>query len=243
MNRDLISIRLMSCPVGFQFKLFFLPRGYISQVKRSLYLVDKSNYRMNQPPSDIGLNLTGPDATTSYGAFITSQVHFPSDVYLIKRTATDNSIPTLVVPTVLCKIDHCGQHVTVVKSCIRQHLIAAHSYSAYKRGTSVECHWENCRCNKAGCGSRGPAHSAHVDDITEHVWNTHLNFYEACQLCGDARWAQPFARARHEAKCRGPRPARCKSCLFEFASFAALEAHNLFGICVPIVPGNGPVHL
>jgi hypothetical protein len=152
----------------------------------------------------------------------------------MRPTAADNSTMNSIIPTVPCKIDNCGLHLSVVKSCIREHLVTAHGYNAYRRGTSVECHWENCRCAKAGCRNRGPTHSAHVEDIIEHVWNTHLNFYEVCHLCGDARWAQPFARARHEARCGGPRPARCTHCLFEFSSNVALESHILFGLCVPI---------
>jgi hypothetical protein len=141
--------------------------------------------------------------------------------------------PSSSVPTMRCKVDHCEQKVPMIKAQIRRHLCAAHGYQAYKRLASVDCRWEDCRC-KARCSDRTPGHCAHVDDITEHVWNTHLNFYEFCSLCGDARWAQPFARRRHEAKCTGPRPARCKNCLIEFPSIVALEVHRMWSECVSI---------
>jgi hypothetical protein len=140
-------------------------------------------------------------------------------------------IPSVNEPTVRCRIDDCMHNIPLVKSSIRQHLLAVHSYEAYRHGTSVHCRWEDCRCTKTRCSNRDLGHSVHAQDITEHVWHAHLNFHEICSKCGDARWVHPYARSRHESKCTGPKPARCKRCLIEFPSIVALEAHIMLYQC------------
>jgi hypothetical protein len=148
-------------------------------------------------------------------------------------TASAHSSPAM--PTVRCKVDNCNQDVELLKSTIRHHLTVTHDYKPYERGISVDCRWENCHCSKTRCNNRGVGHSVHVQDIAEHVWHAHLNFHEACSKCGDARWVHPYARSRHESKCTGPKPARCKRCRVEFSSVVALESHILFGQCFNIV--------
>jgi hypothetical protein len=151
----------------------------------------------------------------------------PSDATQVRNVQSSS------IPTIPCKIDRCMQEIPIRKALIRQHLLTAHGYQAYHHHVSVDCRWEDCRC-KSNCGDRAPGHCAHVEDITEHVWNIHLSFYEVCSHCGEARWTLPFARRRHEAKCQGPRPARCKNCLIEFPSVVALEVHRMWLECVPI---------
>jgi hypothetical protein len=143
-------------------------------------------------------------------------------------------VPATTVPTARCKVDGCEQNIPLSKPCIRQHLIFAHGYEAYQRGASADCRWEGCCCTKKTCIRRGLVHGVHVEDITEHVWHSHLNFHEVCSRCGEARWVHPYARSRHESKCTGPRPARCKACLIEFSSAVALECHIMWQQCVPV---------
>jgi hypothetical protein len=142
---------------------------------------------------------------------------------------THLALPTM--PTVRCKVDDCMQDIELLKSSIRQHLIGTHGYKAYERGIGVDCRWENCRCTKIRCGNHVLGHRVRVQDIAEHVWHTHLNFHESCSKCGNARWVHPFARSRHESKCTGPKPARCKRCCVEFWSVVALESHIMSGPC------------
>jgi hypothetical protein len=137
-------------------------------------------------------------------------------------------------PTVQCQIDNCAQNIPLLRSSIRQHLIFIHGYETHQHGAGADCRWEGCRCTKKTCRRRGLSHGVHVEDITGHVWNSHLNFHEVCPRCGHARWVHPYARSRHEAKCMGTKPARCKACLVEFPSILALECHFMMQQCVPV---------
>jgi hypothetical protein len=148
------------------------------------------------------------------------------------------NVPT--PPVVRCRIDSCEQHITVDKDVLRQHLTTTHRYPAPHRSRSVLCRWADCRCTRPStCHSVDlePGHGVHIEDITEHVWTSHLNFQNICGKCGDARWVHGFSLQRHTLGCAGRKPARCVGCRRIFRSTVALAGHVELGQCVGAVHG------
>jgi hypothetical protein len=148
------------------------------------------------------------------------------------------NVPT--PPVVRCMIDSCGQHITVDKDVLRQHLTTTHGYPAPQRSRSVLCRWADCRCTRPStCRSVDlePGHGVHIEDVTEHVWTSHLNFQNICGKCGDARWVHGFSLQRHTLGCVGRKPARCVGCRRIFRSTVALAGHVELGQCVGAVEG------
>jgi hypothetical protein len=148
------------------------------------------------------------------------------------------NVPT--PPVVRCRIDSCDQHITVDKDVLRQHLTATHGYPAPQRSRSVLCRWAECRCTRPSTcrsGDLEPGHGVHIEDVTEHIWTSHLNFQNICSKCGDARWVHGFSLQRHTLACAGRKPARCVGCCRIFRSTVALAGHVELGQCVGVVHG------
>jgi hypothetical protein len=165
-----------------------------------------------------------PDATTSASPLRDSE-------------SVPNSTPP---PSVRCMIDNCGQAVTVNKDILREHLSTIHEYPASHRSHSVACRWSGCICTRPRtCRSPnlGGNHGVHVEDVTEHIWTTHLNFQDVCGKCGDARWVPGFSLQRHMNGCGGRKPARCKGCCQIFKSTVAFTGHLELGLCEAALVG------
>jgi hypothetical protein len=92
-----------------------------------------------------------------------------------------------------------------------------------------DCLWVGCTCSAHGprCGTRLSGHTAHVNDLAEHIMHTHLGFRYACDRprCGRAEWSSPFALRRHQRKCYSTATVRCPGCLEEFESEIMLGSH------------------
>jgi hypothetical protein len=117
---------------------------------------------------------------------------------------------------------------------LRDHLFS-HGYTIVSG--KVECSCTGCLCPKQGldgtrCQDRAPNHSWHGTDIVKHVINSHMNFRDVCHQCGDAGFANTFSLNRHISRCAGRTPARCRWCLTEFSSAAALGGHVELGLCM-----------
>jgi hypothetical protein len=141
-------------------------------------------------------------------------------------------------PLVRCMIDNCDQDIVVDKAVLREHLTTTHNYPAPHRSRSVLCRWSGCICTRPStCRSPnlGADHGVHIEDITDHVWSTHLSFQDVCGKCGDARWARGYSFLRHTNGCAGRKPARCVGCCQLFTSTAALVGHVELGQCVGAV--------
>jgi hypothetical protein len=123
-----------------------------------------------------------------------------------------------------------------VKRGIIEHLSVFHEHLCPTLdGTVQECTWIACVCSAPGarCGSRSVGHSAHVNDIAEHIMHSHLDFRYTCELCGRADWSTPFSLRRHVGRCQGKVAVRCPGCLEGFDSEVALEGHVLRERCYP----------
>jgi hypothetical protein len=134
-------------------------------------------------------------------------------------------------------------------SGLRTHLELVHVVPKPHKGQQVTCQWNGCVCTAQGsrgarCVSKRGSHPAHVDNVAQHIWNTHLGFRFMCGNCGAARWSSAFARDRHRygkrdprtnvrvGACTGRNSARCQRCCREFASEAELEGHLSLGYCL-----------
>jgi hypothetical protein len=132
-------------------------------------------------------------------------------------------------------------------SGLRTHLELVHRIPKPRRQRQIDCAWEGCLCTAQGsrgsrCDSKPSEHPAHVDNLAQHIWNTHLGFRFICERCGAARWSSAFARDRHRdgkrnsngvrtGACTGRVPARCPDCCREFSSEGELEGHLSHGKC------------
>jgi hypothetical protein len=165
----------------------------------------------------------------------------PSTAASTSLLSNSGLVPDVLSPPVVrCMIDSCGQHITVDKDILRQHLTTTHGYPAPQRSRSVLCRWADCHCTRPStCRSVDlePGHGVHIEDITEHVWIAHLNFQDVCGKCGNARWVHGFSLQRHENGCGGRKPARCKGCRRIFRSTVALAGHVELGLCVGAIHG------
>jgi hypothetical protein len=134
---------------------------------------------------------------------------------------------------------HCSGVITLspqsVKRDIVHHLSLFHDVPACSAADAPvrDCTWFGCACTqrRARCGGRQRGHTTHVKDLADHIMHSHLDFFYACDLCGRAEWATPYALSRHRQRCRGRVAARCTGCLNLFMSTNALEAHTERGEC------------
>jgi hypothetical protein len=179
------------------------------------------------------------DATIDFVHPHPTETPLPASVPSIAASASPRSssepvpeVPSLSV--VRCMIDNCRHDIEVDKVILRTHLTNVHGYPAPHRSRSVLCRWSGCICTRPStCRSPnlGVGHGVHIEDITEHIWTTHLNFQDVCSKCGDARWVHGFSLQRHMSGCAGRKPARCKGCRIVFKSTVALAGHMELGLC------------
>jgi hypothetical protein len=139
--------------------------------------------------------------------------------------------PESITPTFVCLINGCGEQLPVDLPTLERHLGAIHLYPARRRGHALDCRWTGCECKLTGCKGRPYSHGAHSEDITSHVWNHHLSFQDPCSKCGEVGWLPGFSKKRHEAKCAGRKPARCRTCYILFDSEAGLAGHFALDMC------------
>jgi hypothetical protein len=150
-------------------------------------------------------------------------------------TATPRSVYTPAAEYVLCMLagGHCSGVIALsprsVKRDITDHLSRCHGVPSSSASSAPvrECTWLGCACALRGprCGSRPRGHAAHVKDLADHIMHSHLDFLYACDRCGRAEWATPYALSRHRRRCRGRATVRCTGCLSQFVSRGALEGH------------------
>jgi hypothetical protein len=153
----------------------------------------------------------------------------------VQRVATPSSAYPPAAVYVLCLLPggHCPGHIELLpgsaKRNIAHHLSLFHGIPNCSASSAPvrECTWLGCACaqRSAGCSGRPQGHAAHVKDLASHIMHSHLDFFYACDRCGRAEWATPYALSRHRRRCRGRVMARCTGCLNLFVSQGALESH------------------
>jgi hypothetical protein len=103
-------------------------------------------------------------------------------------------------------------------SGLRAHLEFVHGIGKERSKKQINCTWHSCSCSAQGsrhnrCADRPSIHAAHVTDLADHIWTSHLHFRYDCKQCGCARWSTTFARDCHQNICQGGSPVRCPLCL------------------------------
>jgi hypothetical protein len=173
----------------------------------------------------------------------------------IAHTATA-AVPTkALVKLIPCMLNRgqCAHSFSISpndKHGLIEHLNDFHDGAKSK--DQLDCSWVNCVCSpqsqrKGRCGMRPKGHAAHGEDLADHIWNTHLGFLYACEVCGRAEWTTLFAKNRHRnglyrkgevitPPCGGVFPARCPTCLDGFDSNIALERHLVDRKCPKAMP-------
>jgi hypothetical protein len=149
--------------------------------------------------------------------------------------ATHPSVYPPAAVYVLCLLagSHCSGVIALsprnVKGNIAHHLSLYHGIprSSASSAPVHECTWLGCGCALRGprCGGRPQGHAAHIKDLTDHIMHSHLDFFYACDRCGRAEWATPYALSRHRQRCRGRVAARCTGCNDLLVSQSALASH------------------
>jgi hypothetical protein len=150
------------------------------------------------------------------------------------HTSTSTQVAPLAQnhPTFICYVDGCGFRVFVDLPTLRDHLAVFHGCPTPQSGQPWKCRWSGCVCKLTACkGHMQGTHGAHVVDLAKHIWEHHLNFQDACPKCGEVGWVPGYSKNRHEKKCAGRKPARCRTCCVLFDSEAALAGHLALDRC------------
>jgi hypothetical protein len=171
------------------------------------------------------------DAHTAFSYQSVLQYNEVTHPYLYTAVQT----PTRRTTDVVCLLagGHCSGLIELsprsAKRDIAHHLSLFHGIPNCPASSAPvrECTWLGCACaqRSAGCSGRPQGHAAHVKDLASHIMHSHLDFFYACDRCGRAEWATPYALSRHRRRCRGRVMARCTGCLDLFVSQGALESH------------------
>jgi hypothetical protein len=181
-------------------------------------------------PALLNSNLTHPIASSSqeWADFMGATAFSPASTH----ASTSTQVASLAQshPTFICCVDGCGSFIFVNLSSLREHLDVFHVAPYSER--PLKCRWVGCVCKLPACkGHIQGAHGVHVGDMAKHIWENHLDFQDACPKCGEVGWVPGFSKNRHEKKCAGRKPARCRMCCVLFDSEVALAGHLALDRC------------
>jgi hypothetical protein len=135
----------------------------------------------------------------------------------------------LHAPSMTCQIDACGATILLDRDheWMSIHLVRDHGYVLDDRqgNGQTSCRWIiGAPCLWQGQSSR----------FLNHIAECHLGFVLLCSLCGGKSFSRLSSQRRHENRCPGRVPARCRTCLKVFPSISALGGHAELGLCWPM---------
>jgi hypothetical protein len=112
-----------------------------------------------------------------------------------------------------CQYDGCTDFFPLDFVAMQAHLRVHFALKPLPAGAPRFCEWAGCRCGQSAtpgnrCGGLAPMHPAHVKDMLQHVWDSHLGLRYVCSRCGRADFTSERSMLRHHngAACPGPVP-------------------------------------
>jgi hypothetical protein len=136
-----------------------------------------------------------------------------------------------------CKYGGCGDFFPLDFAAMQAHLRAHFALNPLPSGTPRFCEWAGCQCaERAKSGNRCShlqlVHPTHVQDVPQHVWDSHLGLRYVCGRCKRADFTSERSMLRHRngRACPGPQGAPtvvvfCAHCKLPWQSQADMDLH------------------